>query len=895
MKLHPLKSERELRGWSQAKVAEAVGTNVRTVIRWEQGQSVPYPYHRELLCGLFGKNARELGLLEEMDEIAPPELRSASRSLELPLFDPAVPVATGSSGGLVGRDHLLSQLRQRLWEGGNFALTALQGLPGMGKTSLAMELASDETIRSRFRDGVLWAGLGQEPDVLSHLARWGKLLGVAPEEVEDVNSREAWERALRAAIGQRRLLLVVDDAWSIEDALAFQVGGAQCAHLLTTRLPQVAFAFAREGTLTVNELKSADGLELLARYVPQLIEQEPERSRALVQAVGGLPLALTLMGNYLAAQAFTGQRRRVQAALTRLHDTEQRLRLSIPRSSGERSPSLPAAMPLSLYAVIAVSAQRLSPLAHRALCDLALFPPRPNSFSEEAALAVSATSVEALDELWDAGLLESGGSERYTLHQTIYDYARAQKQEVEARQRLIKYIGWYVQTYGQDYAALEKELSNIQAALDEAMALGLTQELMRDVIALMPFMRVRGDYALADRLLQQALQAAARPEDTGQRAVILRHLAEFAELRSDYAQAESYGQQGLRLVEEAGGPAKAQSALLTTLGLVALERGDYTQSRELCEKGLRLAREIGDHEHICSLLIYLGHVLHYHGDYTQARTLYEEGLNLARQIGRQELIASALTHLGSTILEQGNYAQAEGYYREGMALARSLGHRKQLSVLLNNMGVLAAHRGNLSEAQSYYQEGLEVARNIGLRADICLFLSNLGGTAAMQEDYATAEQYLREGIELAREIDNRNHLCLLLSNLGSVLGCKQPGAYAEANLCFQESLELARSIGSSWYISNVLTEWGDIHLKFGQIDAAFTAFHEVLTGENLVETEPVLASLAHYGLARVAAHRGNIDEAIQLGQQALEQFEALGHYKTREVADWLQSQTQQPS
>lgn len=892
MKPHPLKVERELRGWSQARVAEAVGTNVRTVIRWEQGQSVPYPYHRELLCELFHKNARDLGLLEEVDKETPQELPSASRALELPLFDPCIPITVGSFGGLVGRDHLLSQLRQRLWEGGNFALTALQGLPGMGKTSLAMALASDETVRSRFRDGILWAGLGQEPDVLSHLARWGKLLGIAPAEVENVDSREAWERALRAAIGQRRLLLVIDDAWSIEDALAFQVGGPQCAHLLTTRLPHVAFAFAREGTLTIAELKSTDGLELLARYVPQLVEQEPERSRTLVQAVGGLPLALTLMGNYLAAQAFTGQRRRLQAALTRLHDTEQRLRLSVPQATGERSPSLPATMPLSLHAVIAVSAQRLSSLAHTALCDLALFPPKPNSFSEEAALAVSAASVEALDELWDAGLLESGGTERYTLHQTIADYARAHSQQTEARLRLIKYIGWYAQTYWQDYDALEQELSNIQAALDEAVALDLTQELMQDVVALMPFMRVRGHYAQADRLLQQALQMVARPEDTGQRAMILRHLAEFAQLRSDYALAESYAQQGLLLAEAAGGPLKAESALLTTLGLVALERGDYTQSRALCEKGLRLAREIGDREHICTLLLYLGRVLHYQGEYAQSQALYEEGLALARQLERQELIGSALTNLGSVMLEQGNYTLAEHYYQEGMSLLRSLGYRKQLSVLLNDMGVLASRRGNLAEALTYYQEGLELARGVGLRADICLFLSNLGSIAAEQEDYATAEHYLREGVELARQINNRNHLCLLLSNLGSVLGSKEPGAYEEANACFRESLELAHSIGSSWYLSNVLTEWGNIHLKFEQVDAAFEVFHEVLTSENLAETEPVMIGLVNYGLARVAAYRGDAAEAAQLGQQALKQFEALGHYKAREVAAWLQTQTE---
>ena len=35
--MHPLKTERELRGWSQAKVAEAVGSTPRNVSRWEQG------------------------------------------------------------------------------------------------------------------------------------------------------------------------------------------------------------------------------------------------------------------------------------------------------------------------------------------------------------------------------------------------------------------------------------------------------------------------------------------------------------------------------------------------------------------------------------------------------------------------------------------------------------------------------------------------------------------------------------------------------------------------------------------------------------------------------------------------------------------------------------------
>ncbi|HEY1353570.1 MAG TPA: helix-turn-helix transcriptional regulator [Ktedonobacteraceae bacterium] len=59
-----LKQARELRGWSQAKVAEEIGTDATTVSRWERGLFSPTPYFRERLCKLFGKNADELGLLE---------------------------------------------------------------------------------------------------------------------------------------------------------------------------------------------------------------------------------------------------------------------------------------------------------------------------------------------------------------------------------------------------------------------------------------------------------------------------------------------------------------------------------------------------------------------------------------------------------------------------------------------------------------------------------------------------------------------------------------------------------------------------------------------------------------------------------------------------------------
>jgi transcriptional regulator with XRE-family HTH domain len=63
---HPLRREREQRGWSRSYVAELLEVEVATVGRWERGESIPHPNYRQRLCELFAKNAQELGLLPEM-------------------------------------------------------------------------------------------------------------------------------------------------------------------------------------------------------------------------------------------------------------------------------------------------------------------------------------------------------------------------------------------------------------------------------------------------------------------------------------------------------------------------------------------------------------------------------------------------------------------------------------------------------------------------------------------------------------------------------------------------------------------------------------------------------------------------------------------------------------
>ncbi len=80
-----LRHEREKRGWSQARVAEQIGSDAVTVSRWERGHAMPSPYFREKLCHLFQKNAQDLGFLpeesiQEEQQLVPPSVSTLEHS-----------------------------------------------------------------------------------------------------------------------------------------------------------------------------------------------------------------------------------------------------------------------------------------------------------------------------------------------------------------------------------------------------------------------------------------------------------------------------------------------------------------------------------------------------------------------------------------------------------------------------------------------------------------------------------------------------------------------------------------------------------------------------------------------------------------------------------------------
>lgn len=552
---------------------------------------------------------------------------------KIPFLSPPRPLYN-----LIGRDSMLLDLKQRLFAGDD---VAIHGLPGVGKTALAVELVHDRQVQQHFKDGILWASLGKGQDVFSYLGILGSHLGIHSDEMSGLLTTRDRVTALRAAIGTRRMFLVIDDAWETDDALDLKLGCPNCVHLVTTRKPEVALRFANEVT-QIHELDKADGLKLLKNLARDSVEAEPDKAEDLVHAVGGLPLALIIMGNYLKVRAYGGQPRRLHNAFDRLLEAKERLQIEIPRWP-DYFPSLSEESSLSLMAVISISDEALDESSRHALRALSVLPPKPNTFSEEAALAISAESIEALDELVDYGLLEGGGPGRFTLHKVIVDYAGLNlTNEDPVYKRMVEFYVEYVDTHKKDFDALEKEINNILEALKAASKQKMQKSVLRGANAFFHYLDARGLYEIAENHLKKALQAA-------------RSL----------------------------GDAVGLMTTLLYLGKVASRKGDYTQAEKYSQEGLLIAQSMNHTENISSHMMQLGAIAYAHGDYAQAEEYYLEGLNLARKTEHRENIVDLLTGLGLLAYHHGNYTQADKYSEEGLILAREIKYDFRISWLLD--------------------------------------------------------------------------------------------------------------------------------------------------------------------------------------------------------------------
>lgn len=851
-KNHLLIQARETFSWTQQDLADQVDVTKMSVGRWERGETIPHRAIRQRLCALFDKTEMELGWNEA--EVSEDDTQ-ASRSI----YDPAIPLLP--SIHLVGRTQEIAHVKHRLCaaDGTTVALTAtaLNGIPGVGKTALAITLAHDIELRTRFADGVLWAALGPQPNIHSGLNRWGTLLGISTGQMAALSSIEAKAQALHSAIGTRSLLIIIDDAWTLEDAMAFKIGGPYCSHLLTTRFPRIATHLCVHPTL-IEELSEDESMTLLKLLTPVVVDREPGKALDLVRAVGGLPLALTLVGNYLRKQAYSGQPRRITAAFEHLYNDEERLSIGEPHVLAEAHPSLPPRTPLSLESVLTVTNQRLSESARLALYALSIFPAKPNAFSEEAALAVAACQTDDLDELTDAGFLEYSG-ERYRLHQVIADYARLHitgQDERAAYDRLFRYIIAYSEAHTKEYAALERESAVLFAALELAHKEERWSELARILHGAMPFLLARGFYTLADHYVQQTYTHSMQSEG---------------------------GEQGPHGI-----------MLLLYRGLIAKEVADFAQARIYLLEGFQRARQAGEQRLMCEMLAALGNVIWRVGEHTQALAYLQEGIALARHIHDDDVLCESLRVLGAVLSEMGEYVQATTSLEEAWQLTQQQKHNDESAAsILLNLGVVYSAQGDYDRAETYFQEALQLARRVGHRETTCLLLHDLGQLRLDRDADAEAEPYFQEALQLARQLGLPEWTSVSLTGIGTARA--RLGDYNQAEVYLQEGLDMARHIGRPRMIANALYAYGDFALiqQPPDITAASGYFQEMSSLLSLSTPDPETIGLTYYGLARVAAARSDWHTAYEYGAKSYAVLAAKGHVLAKKVHAWLMALPQE--
>jgi DNA-binding SARP family transcriptional activator len=343
---------------------------------------------------------------------------TAQRAAELQLAEVLPPLPPL----VIGREVALADLRARLGSGGQRrAVTVVQGWPGVGKSTTLALLARDPQVVALFPDGVLWASLGEQPGLLTILVSWAEAIGIAAHS--RAQTIDELTKQLILALRDRRMLLIVDDIWHVQDAAPFSVGGRECAMLMTSRLNDVAQALAptTRDIYRLAVLQEAAGVELLELLAPEAVAAYPDEARTLVHDLEGLPLAIQVAGRLLSSEMHLGWG--ISDLLDELHEGSRLLRSSLPGDMIDKRQDTPP----TIAALLKRSTDALDPTTHERFTLLGLFVPKPATFD----LAAMAAAWAADDPrptarlLVNRGLLEPIGGGRFQMHALLVMHARS--------------------------------------------------------------------------------------------------------------------------------------------------------------------------------------------------------------------------------------------------------------------------------------------------------------------------------------------------------------------------------------------------------------------------------------------------------------------------------------
>lgn len=352
------------------------------------------------------------------------DLRGRKGSRLRPEFRSTYVTAPPLPINFVERPEAVAALRNFLIadEGGScIALTALEGMGGIGKTVLAQAICHDEVVQEAFPDGVIWVTIGKEStfDALTRMREVGKALG---DDLSRYDNDLGATNQYRSTIRSKAALIVVDDVWDVRDLDPLRAESSPRSRLLfTTRDKSIAAALGAHEHVA-DLLTQEQSRDVLARWSRTRVEDLPPLADDVIQECGRLPLALSMAGAMLSGKPLT--------AWKRVHELLRKADLAMIAVSfpGYRYPNLLAALQVSVNELADTTRER-----YLALCvlleDMSILPVMQQCLWGVDELE----AAETAERLLNLSLAQRDGFEgAIRLHDLQLDYVRAQHPDREA-------------------------------------------------------------------------------------------------------------------------------------------------------------------------------------------------------------------------------------------------------------------------------------------------------------------------------------------------------------------------------------------------------------------------------------------------------------------------------
>lgn len=730
--------------------------------------------------------------------------------------------------------------------GGAGGVHTIVGMPGVGKTALAVHAA--HLLQDRFPERQLFIDLhahtpGREP--MPAEAALGVLLTAVGVDASFLpESLEGRAGLWRDRMACERALLVLDNAEGTDQVAPLLPGTESCLVLVTSRrhlgdLPGMIVPMLLEA------MPPGQAREMFLRLAPRAAE--PTGAEELVGLAGYLPLAISLL-----ARVYARHPSWTMADLTR--ETEA----SMLTLAAEKD---------TVAAAFEVSYRYLPSDRQQFFRRLSLHPGATIDAYAAAALAdVSLRKATVhLDALHGECLLTEPSCRRYGMHDLIRRYARdrvAADRSADRQQCLHRLLDYYQHAVGIAGTVLACKTHTRTATLASS-SVSLAVPRLLDYSQALTW--VRAEFAS----LLACLDYVTR---TGQhRRVAALTTAMAALLRSDGLWADAITRHTVAVQAARDiGDRHVEATALNDLGDALYLSGDFRAAAEVQEKAVSICRELGDRQGQANALSDLGGLRELLGDHRGAVDL-EEALAICRDLGDRYGQAWALDWMGYTRRRTGDVVGAAGPLAEALSIYRDIGRRHGHACAVGQIGAVQRHTGDLAGAAQSLAEALGICRDLGFRQGQADVLTELGAVKRLTGDYCAAAESLDEALGICRDLDYRQGQIYALTEMGVVY--RETGDCQAAAAALEEALRMCRDLGYRGAEAEVLNEVGALHRIRDDMPQAETCHRHALklareTGNSSTEAQ-ALAGLGRCALA--SDHSADAASSFRQAQQLLQQ------------------------